>query len=57
MFGFLKKQKIIYLIQWKNEFGWQVIDIADTKEEAKELLHRYRKAYEGDLKITTGPKY
>lgn len=57
MFGFFKKQEVRYLIQWKNEYGWQVIDIADTEAEAKELLHRYREAYQGDLKITTGPKY
>lgn len=56
MFGFLKKQEKRYLIQWKNEFGWQVIDIADTEKEARELLHRYESAYPGELKITSGPK-
>lgn len=56
MFGFLKKQEKRYLIQWKNEFGWQVIDIADTEKEARELLHRYESTYPGELKIISGPK-
>lgn len=53
MFHLFKKSKTIYLIHWKSEFGWQVIDTADTIEEAKELLPKYKKAYKGNLKITS----
>lgn len=57
MFHLFKKPKVNYLIQEKNEFGWQVIDIADTKEEAKDLLHKYHTKYpDTEYKIKINPK-